>query len=179
MSSLGNLYDIFGQSFNPADVKPQEDFEVLPPGKYPVLIEAAEIKQTKAGNGHYLKLTMSIIEGPYRNRKIWDQINIQNPSKECVEIGLRSLSAIGRALGLSAIKDTSQLLDKTCVAHVKVKGEQNQVRTYSALSQGPPITFPYTNLPLSSAPVTNSPQKVFNPNPTPPANNSGKPPWMN
>jgi len=121
-----------GVPFTPATIEPTTDFPVIPPGKYPVLIEAAEVKLTKKGTGHYVKLTMSILDGPHKNQKIWDQINIQNPSTECVEIGLRTLSALGRALGLQTITDTTQLVNQVVVAHVKVQGEQNSVRTYSA-----------------------------------------------
>lgn len=129
-----------GAAFTPSTIAPQGDFEVIPPGKYPVLIEDAEMVQTKKGTGHFLKLTMVILDGQYKNRKIWDQINIDNPSADCVEIGMREFAALGLALGLQAITDTTQLLRGVVIAHVKVKDDRNYVRTYSAPTEAQPQT---------------------------------------
>lgn len=130
---MSDLQQIFGAGFDTHSVEPQSDFEVIPPGKYPVLIEKAVVKPTKKGDGHYVEITLSVLDGPCKNRKVWDRINIQNPSDKCVEIGLRQLAALGQAIHLAAIQDTAQLLNQVCIAHVKVKDEQNEVRTYSAL----------------------------------------------
>ena len=133
---MPDLSDLFGGvPFDPATVEPQGDFQVLPPGKYPVLIEGAEVRVTKKQTGHYIYLKMKILDGPGVGRYFFDQINIQNPSTECVEIGLRTLSALGRAIGTGPITDTNQLLNQVVIAHVKVKDEQNSVRTYSATGQ--------------------------------------------
>jgi len=129
--------NFFGDAFDPASHEPTSD--VLAPGKYPVEIEAAEISETKAGNGHYIKVTMCILDGPGKNRKVWDYINIDNPSAECVKIGMRQLSALCQAVGLIALRDTDELLGKTCLAHVKVKDDQNSVRTYSSSSAAQPV----------------------------------------
>lgn len=138
-----DLAALFGGGFQPATVEPQTDFQVLPPGKYPCLIEAAEVKQTKALTGHYIRLTLSVLDGQYKNRKLFDQINIQNPSAQCVEIGRRCLSALGRAIGLQVITDTAQLLQGVVIAHVKVGkdqngNDQNNIRTYSAPTEAGP-----------------------------------------
>lgn len=138
-----------GVSFNPAEVEPQADFEVLPPGKYPVLIENAEVKQTKSGTGHYVELTLKILDGPAKNRKLWDRINLQNPNAQCEEIGRSHLSALGRAMGLVSITDTAQLIGGVVIAHVKVKDDQNNVRTYSASGAipNPPVQVPPVAVP--------------------------------
>lgn len=165
---MSDLATIFGNGFDTGSVPPAEDFVAIPPGKYPALVEKAEVKSTKAGNGHYVELTLSILDGQYKNRKLFDRINIDNPSQECVSIGLRSLAALGQAIGLTSISDTSQLLQKVCIAHVKVKDEQNYVRTYSSLNGDKPL-------------IPNQP--VQQPQPTQPAQtnqvpNAGvKPPW--
>ena len=174
-----DLATIFGGNpFDPSTVEPQTDFQVIPPGKYPVLIEEAEVKQTKAGTGHYIKLTMSVLDGPYKNRKLWDQINVQNPSAQCVEIGLRTLSALGRAIGTGPITDTAQLVNQVVIAHVKVKNDQNEVRTYSSTAAapsmpvtqpGPPVGYVAAPAPLPATPAASSTQ-------APAA--QGKPPWV-
>ena len=50
----GDLSAFFGQqggAFDTHSVQPQEDLQYLPPGDYPVLVDKAEIKATKAGKG--------------------------------------------------------------------------------------------------------------------------------
>ena len=74
---------------------------------------------------------MSILDGQYKNRKLFDHINIDNPNQKCVEIGLSCLSALGKSLGIAKLSDSAQLVNGVCVAHVKVRDEQNVVRTYS------------------------------------------------
>lgn len=136
MSDLQQLFG--GPGFDTHSVEPQQDFVAIPPGKYPVMIEKAEVKQTKRGDGHYLEVTMSVLDGQFKNRKLWDRINIQNPNQQCVDIGLRCLAALGQALGIASIQSTDQLLNGVCIAHVKVKDEQNEVRTYSPLTPAMP-----------------------------------------
>ncbi len=133
---MRNLAAIFGAGFDVNTVEPQKDFDLIPPGKYPVSIDKAEVLQTRKGDGYYLKVCMTVLDGQYRNRKLWDNINIQNPSQQCTTIGLGELSALGRATGVTYVSDENQFLGKTCMAHVKVKDEQNEIRTYSA-STGP------------------------------------------
>ena len=151
---MPDLSDLFGGvPFDPATVEPQGDFQVLPPGKYPVLIEGAEVRVTKKQTGHYIYLKMKILDGPGVGRYFFDQINIQNPSTECVEIGLRTLSALGRAIGTGPITDTNQLLNQVVIAHVKVKDEQNSVRTYSATGQPAQQPQQVASVALTQAPA--------------------------
>ena len=156
-------------------VEPQADIDIYPPGKYPVLIEKAEVRQTKKKNGHLIALELQILNGPHRGRKLYDNINIENPSEQCVEIGMRVFEALGRAIGLPAITNTDQLLNQTVVAHVKVdKGGQNNVRTYSAAGQqtAAPAVAPAT-------PVQPAQQQTAAPpvSPITPAASGAKKPW--
>ena len=175
----GDLGFLGDNGFDPNAHEPQEDFVVLPPGKYPVMIEAAEVKQTKKGDGHYLELTMKVIDGPSVNRKLWDRINIDNPSLKCVEIGLRVLSALAKSVSLPAIQDTSQLVDKCCLASVKVKDNNNEVRTYlpiehagqagsvqqqcQAPPQQPPAQQPPAQQPVGNPGFQQPPQQQYTP----------------
>jgi hypothetical protein len=132
---MADLQQLFGvPGFDTHSVNPQTDFAAIPPGKYPVIVEKAEVKQTKAGTGHYLEVQFSVLDGQCRNCKLWDRINVDNPNQQCVDIGLRSLSALGQSLGIANIQATEQLLNGVCIAHVKVKNEQNEIRTYSPLT---------------------------------------------
>lgn len=95
------------------------------------------MKQTKAGNGHYVELVLRILEGEFQGKKVWNRINIDNPSAKCVEIGCAQLAALGLALGIANLTTVQQLVNGVVIAHVKVDGEQNDVRTYSAAGQQP------------------------------------------
>jgi hypothetical protein len=72
------------------------------------------------------------LDGPAKNRKLWDRINVQNPSQECTRIGLSQLSALGIACGITFVQSEDQFLGKLCYARVKVKGENNEIHTYSS-----------------------------------------------
>ena len=175
MNDLSEIFD--GVPFDPFAVEPQGDFKIVPPGKTPVLIEEAEVKLNKKKTGHYIRLQMNILDGPCKGQKLFDQINIQNPSAECVEIGLRTLSALARAIGLQTVTDTTQLLNQVVIAHVKVKEEQNSIRTYSAASQASAISAPTPATPENPAVERSTPELAPPVAPQQPAT-SEKPPWQ-
>lgn len=128
--SSGDISSLYGVGFDASQVEPQADYEALPPGKYMVLVEKAEVKDTKAGDGKYIKLQLAVLDGEFKGRRLFDNINIVNPNSQCVEIGARSLSALCRAIGVMYLEDCSQFLNKSCIASVKVKADANEVRTY-------------------------------------------------
>lgn len=134
---MNDLASFLSESFD--SVEPQGDFEIIPPGKYTVLIEKSEVKKTKKGTGHYIDLVLQVLDGKFKNRKVFHRINIDNPSQQCVQIGMRVLAALRIASGIQNITDSGQLINKVVVAHVKVKGEQNEVRTYSAVTPSQPL----------------------------------------
>lgn len=170
--SNGDLSDVFdGGGFDTSTVDPQSDFDVIPPGKYPVLIDKAEVKLTKKGDGKYINLEMSVLDGPHKGRKVFSKINVRNPSPQCVEIGRKELSALGRAVGVPVITDTSQLINKACIAHVKVKDDQNEARTYSPLTPAGAPGVPQQ--PAQSQAVQGQSSQ-----PQQPKSDDGKPPWV-
>lgn len=144
--SQGDLSGFFGgAAFDPNSVKPAEDFDVLPPGKYPVQIEKTETKLTKARTGHYLELQLLVLDGPGKGRRLWNRLNIDNPDATCVEIARRVLSALCKAtIGDEKLVNENQLLQKMCIASVKVdKSGNNAIRTYAKFAvAAPPVQAP-------------------------------------
>jgi hypothetical protein len=134
--SQGDLSGFFGgQGFDPNSVEPPDDFSVLPPGKYPVIIEAAETKATKAETGHYLELRLCVLDGPGKGRKIWHRMNIDNPSPIAVKIARQELSSLCKAtIGSGLLVNENQFNGQTCVADVKVKDGENSIRAYSSFA---------------------------------------------
>jgi hypothetical protein len=123
--------------FDANDVEPAGEFEPIPAGKYVAVITKSEIKPTKAGDGRYLELTFQITEGEYKNRLLWDRLNLDNPNAQAVHIARAELSAICRAVEVMAPKDSVELHDLPLVVSVKCKKREdngeitNEIRGYS------------------------------------------------
>ena len=129
--------------FNAEEVEPQSDFSPLPVGNYTVVITQSEMKPTKTGNGQYLQLTLQVVEGEYKNRLIFDRLNIQNPNSVAQQIAQKALSSICRAVGVMHPKDSEELHDKPFSVKIGIRpasgeyGESNIVKGYSSLSSSP------------------------------------------
>ena len=98
--------------FNAEAIEPLSDFSPLPVGNYTVVITQSEMKPTKTGNGQYLQLTLQVVEGEFKNRLIFDRLNIQNPNSVAQQIAQKALSSICRAVGVMHPRDSEELHDK-------------------------------------------------------------------
>ena len=168
---------VFGAAgFNTSENPPTQEFEVIPAGKYAVRIEEAEVAETKAKTGILVNVTLVITEGQYANRKLWDRMNIKNPSEIAERIGRGQLSSLCNAVGLPNCTDENQLKGRSCIANVKVKTPKNAAdgsEPFNAISSYSPYGGSVT--PPPAPPVAQSA-------PVPPlaAPQAGgvKPPWM-
>jgi hypothetical protein len=126
-----NPFDAFGPGgFDRNSEEPARGFEPIPPGKYPVVIRSTEVKATKAGNGSYLWLEMEIFDGPMKGRKVYANLNLDNPNEQAVKIARRELSAILYAVELVNITHPDQLVNRWMYVSVRVKSDQNDVNGY-------------------------------------------------
>jgi hypothetical protein len=122
-----------GQTFNASDHEAwgeREKFEPVPPGRYLGQIIASEIMETRAGNGQRLVFTVDLIEGECAGRKVFDAINLVNPSKAAVAVGRSRLAMICNALDVNALEDSSDLHLRPFWAHVEIKAERNEISFY-------------------------------------------------
>lgn len=129
--------------FDASQVAPSS-LDVLPAGEYEACVVASEMKVTNAGTGKYLKLELQILNGEYQNRKLWDNLNLINPSAKAQEIARGTLSALCRAIGVLTPKDSSELHNKPFRVKVKVDkteefGEQNRITAYKPRDNGGPL----------------------------------------
>ena len=164
---MGNLNGIYGESgFNTHSVEPSsgDDFELLPIGWYDVEVEDAVVKDTKAGNGCYLELKLTVVGEKFNGRKIWHTITLQNPNQKAVEIGQRNLAALGQACELNTLKDTDELLGKVVQAKVKINPENNGYKASNDISS------------YKACGITTSQQPQTAPSNTTPSD-SGSRPW--
>lgn len=129
-------------NFDASTVSPESQFSPVPNGDYPVVITESEVKPTKDGSGKYLQLTLEIIDGHYKGRKIWDRLNLWNNNQTAVEIANRALSQICHAVNVLQVNDSVQLHGKPLVAQIALRpasggyDDSNDVKAYKAYVSG-------------------------------------------
>jgi hypothetical protein len=127
--------------FDANQVEPTGDFEPIPAGKYLAVITDSEMKANKAGTGSLLQLTFQVVEGEYQNRLLWTRLNLDHPNAVAVQIARADLSAICRAVGVLAPKDSVELHNLPLVIHVRCKKRTdtgdivNEIKGYAKRDQ--------------------------------------------
>jgi hypothetical protein len=146
---------ITAMNFDARNVDPsQSRFEPMPKGWYVAQVEEGEILPTKAGNGHYLKLTYTILDGQFKGRKVFKNYNISNQNKLAEEIAWRELSALMHTINVLQIQDCRQLCNQPLKIRLKIRAgqgdydDQNEIVEYQninfqpqAENQGVPPAF--------------------------------------
>jgi hypothetical protein len=119
MADLGGLFD---PSTIPED---ERSFDVLPVGTYKMQVVDSEVLDNSAGTGQFLKLTIEIVEGEYAGRKVWEQLNIRNPSAQAQQIAQRALADLFFATGTPASRNSDVLHFKPFLGKVTVVKDKN------------------------------------------------------
>lgn len=122
-----------GEFFDATQVEPSVGFELLPPGVYTVVIADSERFATKSGNGDCLKLVMEVIEGEYKNRKLYENLNLWNVKPNIQQMSRAILSAICRATEVMQIDSTEALHNrpmKVTVSKVESKYKDQETGRY-------------------------------------------------
>ena len=96
-------------------------FEPLPEGWYTSTINGAEVRTTKAGTGQYIAVQYSITGPTHQGRVVFGNLNIKNPNSKAEEIGRQQLGDIMRAIGLSKVSDTDQLIGGSLSIKLKIR----------------------------------------------------------
>lgn len=120
------------------DQETGSSFQPFPAGKYSLEIKATEWKATKAGNGHYLNLEMVVIKGKQKGRMVWHTLNLDNPSKEAVNIAKNETATIinqiyGEGKDVESIKQLQKMITgKRVEAQIKIRkddtyGDKNEI----------------------------------------------------
>jgi len=160
-------------NFDASKVDPSVPFEAVPSDKYTAEITKSELKPTKAGDGSYLEIEYTILEGEYRGRKVWDRLCLNHQTQKTVEIARANLSAICHAVGIMKPRDSSELHHIPLTITVKAKRDDNtgnifnEVKGYSKRESLIPATPP----PTEAAQVQQSQYQQA------PANDSTAPWW--
>jgi hypothetical protein len=109
------------------------------------VITDSEMKTSQKG-GQYLKLTVELIEGQYKGRKVFANLNLKNSNPEAEKIAKISLGDICRAVGVLHPRDSAELHGKPLLVKLSVRPEtndfpaSNDVKSWKAL--GAPSASP-------------------------------------
>lgn len=134
---------------------PQSDnnYELVPAGWYNATITKAEIKSTKAGTGQYIAVRYDITGPSHQGRVIFGNLNIKNPNSKAEEIGRQQLGEIMRAIGLSRVTDTDQLISGALQIKVAIKESDGQYEANNEVKGFKAINGSASPMPTASAPV--------------------------
>jgi hypothetical protein len=122
-------------NFNAEDVEPLGSFEPIPIGEYLVVISASEIKDTKEKKGKYLQFTYDVIEGDYKNRKLFDRLNIMNENETAQKIAQRALSSICRSVGVLHPNESEELHDKPFIVKVGIRPASGEYQASNVIKE--------------------------------------------
>ncbi len=135
--------------FNANEVEPNVGFEPLPAGDYVAAITGSQMKPTKNGAGSFLELEFTVLEGEYRDRKIWDRLCLNHPNAQAVQIARGNLSALCRAVGIMQPGDSVELHNLPLSIKVACKKREdngeisNEIKGYKKKGQnGAPSPSP-------------------------------------
>jgi len=141
------------------DALPQatNNYEPLPAGWYTAVVNGAEIKNTKAGTGQYIAVRYDITGPTHQGRVVYGNLNIKNPNPKAEEIGRQQLGELMRAIGLSTVQDTDQLIGgqlsiKLDVRESEQYGASNDVKGYKSSGSAPPPAAVKAAAPAKAAP---------------------------
>ena len=108
-------------NFNAGEVEPNAGFDPIPADKYVAMMTGSQMKPTKNGDGSYLELEFTVLEGQYKDRKLWDRLCLNHPNPETVKIARGTLSALCRAVGVMQPRDSADLHNLPLLVTVRLK----------------------------------------------------------
>lgn len=176
-----------GDTFDPNSVPEDErSFDPVPPGDYLCQVVESDVVKTKHGDGEVLKLTIDIIDGPYADRKVFENLNIRNPSAEAQRIAQRALADLCLATGVHGLRNSEELHFKPFVARLKVEpakdgfDAKNKVSRYKPRPGAAPAAQTQarpTSEPSAAARPTSTAQPSEAARPSAPAASPSRRPW--
>ena len=129
-------------NFQAQNYEPASSPEPIPNAWYTAMIVESDYKQAseaaKDPNGWYYSFTFEITEGPYKNRKIYQNYNVTNINQEAVDIAYKDLSSLYRAIGAETenITDTVQLHNRPMEIKVKIRPARGDYEASNTIASG-------------------------------------------
>lgn len=110
-----------GEAFDVNTMPEGRSYDLVPEGWYNATIVKSELKDTTSGTGKKIDVRFDITGPTHQGRAIFAAINIRNQSQRAEEIGRQELGNIMRAIGLSQVQDSDQLIGGQLQIKVKVR----------------------------------------------------------
>lgn len=122
-----------GEAFDVGALPEGKSYDLVPEGWYNATIVKSELKDTSAGTGKKIDVRFDITGPTHQGRAIFTTINIRNPSQKAEEIGRQALGDIMRAIGLTQVQDSDQLIGGQLQIKVKVRyaTEEDKAKGYT------------------------------------------------
>lgn len=146
-------------NFDASTVAPKSSFAPIPAGVYLAHITESDVVPLKSGKGTALKLTFEILDGQFKGRKIWENLNIQHTNPDTQRYAQQDLSAICHATGNIKLNETSALHFKPVKIKVSIRpasggyDEGNAIKGYESASGAKPAAFTAPAAPAANAPA--------------------------
>jgi hypothetical protein len=146
-------------NFDASQVAPQASTGPLPAGVYLAHIVESDVQPLKSGNGEGLKLTFEVIDGQFKGRKIWENLNIRHANEDTQRIAQSQLSALCHAVNVIKLMDTAALHFKPVRISVTVREAQgqykanNNIKGYEAAGSAPATAPTPAPTPVADSPV--------------------------
>jgi hypothetical protein len=118
----------------------EQSFDVIPAGEYIAIIEESDYKLNKKGSGMILNLKYSVIDGPMKGRKLFENLNLKHENAQAQHISQQAFNSVCKALGFTHVQDSSQLHDKPLKIEVGVSKNketdelQNKIKKHVSLN---------------------------------------------
>ena len=100
----------FTSVFDAKNAEKQTEFEPIPAQWVIGEAEKSEYKATAAKTGHYLKFQINILAPEeYKGRKVFSNLNLDNPNQTAVEIAQKELASMCEVCGVDELEDSTEL----------------------------------------------------------------------
>jgi hypothetical protein len=109
-------------------------------------------------------MTFEILDGQYKGRRVWENLNIQHTNEDTQRIAQSQLSALCHAVNVIKLEDTAALHFKPVKIKVVVREAQgqyqasNNIKGYESAGGAIPSFAPVSEpAPAASAPASKAP----------------------
>lgn len=97
-----------------------DSFDPLPPSDYHLRVKETDMARNKNDTGDLIKIRFEVVDGEYKGRLLFLNINYTHQNATAEEIGQKMLNALILAAGLPALEDTDDLLGCEVMGKVTV-----------------------------------------------------------
>lgn len=145
------MADLTSMGLDPEVEENSGGFEVLPGGKYKMVVVADRVVPTKDNTGKLLEVKLQVVEGQHAGSGMVDRINIINKSPIAQKIGQGQLKRLCNLTGCPyPPSDTTRMYGKPILVTVKIEEftsnttgatlKSNKVAGYNPVSDvAPPV----------------------------------------